>query len=310
MILAFIKYINKPLLYALLIFNLKKLMLFILLPTVFIFVIAMFIDLAATGLRLLNTGVSLTHSYNISRDISYGSEPWQKLDIYRAQNADENTPVIVFFFGGGWSWGDKAYFEFIADSFVRRGYTVAIPNYVLYPQGKFPQFVEDGAQAIVWIKNNISKYQGSEEKIFLVGHSAGAYIAAMAATDKRYLQQAGESKGFIKGVAGIAGPYNFTPKAKEYINIFGKENFDSMKVAQYVTGNEAPMILLHGSGDKTVGVFNQEIMAEALKKEKVKHQSVVYTDNITHIKILLKLHPWFADNVNVAEDIDWFFKSL
>lgn len=285
-------------------------MLFILLPAVIIFSVALLIDAAATGLRLLNTGVSLTHSYNISRDISYGGESWQKLDIYRARDADENTPVIVFFFGGGWSWGDKAYFEFIADSFVRKGYTVAIPNYVLYPQGKFPQFVEDGAEAIVWIKNNISEYQGSAEKIFLVGHSAGAYIAAMAATDTQYLQKAGESKSFIKGVAGVAGPYNFTPKAQEYINIFGKENFDSMKIAQYVTGNEAPMILLHGSGDKTVGVFNQEIMAEALKKENVKHQSILYNKNITHIKILLKLHPWFADSVNVAEDIDWFFKSL
>lgn len=285
-------------------------MLFILVPAVLIFVIALFIDAAATGLRLLNTGVSLTHSYNISRDIPYGDESWQKLDIYRAQSADENTPVIVFFFGGGWSWGDKAYFEFIADSFVRRGYTVAIPNYVLYPQGKYPQFVEDGAQAIAWIKNNVGKYQGSAEKVFLVGHSAGAYIAAMAATDKRYLQQAGESTSFIKGVAGVAGPYNFTPKAQEYINIFGKENFDSMKVAQYVTGNEAPMILLHGSGDKTVGLFNQETMAESLGKQNVKHQSVLYNSNITHIKILLKLHPWFADEVNVAEDIDAFFKTL
>lgn len=285
-------------------------MFFIIAPAALIFAVALFIDAAATGLRLLNTGVSLTHSHHITRDIPYGVESWQKLDIYRAQNADKNTPVIVFFFGGGWSWGDKAYFEFIADSFVRRGYTVAIPNYVLYPQGKFPQFVEDGAQAIVWIKNNVSEYQGNANEIFLVGHSAGAYIAAMAATDKRYLQQAGELKSVIKGVAGVAGPYNFTPKAQEYINIFGRENFDAMKVAQYVTGNEAPMILLHGSGDKTVGVFNQETMVEALEKGNVKHQSVLYTDNITHITILLKLHPWFADSVDVAEDIDRFFKTL
>jgi hypothetical protein len=83
-----------------------------------------------------------------------------------------------------------------------------------------------------------------------------------------------------------------------------------MKVAQYVSGNEAPMILLHGSGDKTVGVFNQETMAEALEKRNVKHQLVLYKDRITHVKILLKLHPWFADEVNVAGDIDTFFKTL
>jgi pimeloyl-ACP methyl ester carboxylesterase len=124
---------------------------FILIPVSIILVIALFTDPAVTALRVLNTGVSLTNSYNITRDIPYGLEPWQKLDIYRAQDADENTPVIVF---------------------------------------------------------------------FLVGHSAGTYIAAMAVTDEGYLQQAGEDMLFIKGVAGIAGPYNFTPKAQEYAFIF------------------------------------------------------------------------------------------
>jgi acetyl esterase/lipase len=285
-------------------------MLFILIPASIIIIIALFSDTAATGLRILNTGVSLTSSYNITRDIPYGSEPWQKLDIYRAQYADQNTPVIVFFFGGGWSWGDKKYFEFVADSFVRKGYTVVIPNYILYPQGKFPQFIEDSAKAIVWVKNNVDKYQGNADKIFLVGHSAGAYIAAMTATDKHYLQQAGENTPFIKGVAGIAGPYNFTPKAKEYVAIFGKENFEFMKVANHVTGDEPPMILLHGNGDTTVGRFNQETMALALAQANVKHKSVLYNDDITHTKILLKVHPWFADKVNVTEDIDSFFKTL
>nr|WP_297349449.1 alpha/beta hydrolase [uncultured Glaciecola sp.] len=285
-------------------------MLFILIPVSIIVIIAWFTDTAAAGLRVLNAGVSLTNSYNITRDIPYGSESWQKLDIYRAQDADENTPVIVFFFGGGWSWGDKKYFEFVADSFVRKGYTVAIPNYVLYPKGKFPQFVEDGAKAIVWVKNNIEKYQGSADKVFLVGHSAGAYIAAMAAIDKRYLHQAGEDMLFIKGVAGIAGPYNFTPKAQEYVAIFGEENFEIMKVANHMTGGEPPMILLHGNGDTTVGRFNQETMVTALAQGNVKYKSVLYNDDITHTKILLKLHPWFADKVNVTEDIDIFFKTL
>jgi acetyl esterase/lipase len=285
-------------------------MLFIIIPVSIIVFIDLLTDTAATALRVLNTGVSLTNSYKITRDTSYGTEPWQKLDIYRAQDADENTPVIVFFFGGGWSWGDKAYFEFVADSFVRKGYTVAIPNYVLYPKGKFPQFVQDGAKAIVWVKNNIDKYQGNADNIFLVGHSAGAYIAAMAATDERYLQQAGEDMLFIKGVAGIAGPYNFTPKAQEYVAIFGRENFELMKVANHMTGSEPPMILLHGNGDTTVGRFNQETMATALAQGNVKHKSVLYDDDITHTKILLKLHPWFAGKVNVTEDIDNFFKTL
>ncbi len=78
-----------------------------------LFIALIFSVALATDLRLLNTGVPLTHSYNTNHDISYGGESWQKLDIYRARDADENTPVIVFFFCGGWSWGYKAYFEFL-----------------------------------------------------------------------------------------------------------------------------------------------------------------------------------------------------
>jgi hypothetical protein len=92
--------------------------------------------------------------------------------------------------------------------------------------------------------------------------------------------------------------------------IFGEENFDNMKVANHVTGNEEPMILLHGRGDKTVGLFNQETMALALQEAHVNRQVVLYNNDITHIKILLKLHPWFADTVNVSDDIDLFFKTL
>lgn len=69
---------------------------FIIIAVSIIFGIASFTHTAVTALRILNTGVSLTNSYNITRDIPYGSEPWQKLDIYRAQDSDENTPVIVF----------------------------------------------------------------------------------------------------------------------------------------------------------------------------------------------------------------------
>ncbi|MEP0356749.1 alpha/beta hydrolase [Paraglaciecola sp.] len=266
-------------------------------------------DSAATWLRIINSSIAITRSYDVERDISYGIKPWQKLDIYKATNGDQNAPVIVFFFGGGWSWGDKVYFEFVADSFVRKGYTVVIPNYVLFPEGRFPEFVHDGASTIKWVADNIRQHGGDAEQIHLVGHSAGAYISVMLATDDQYLNQLGLTTDVIKGVGGVAGPYNFTPKEQEYIDIFGPENFDTMRIANHVNGNEPPMIMLYGAGDTTVGLFNLEIMAQGLKQFNIKHKTVLYDQAINHTNILLKLHPWFAGDVSVADDIDKYFKQ-
>lgn len=268
-------------------------------------------DSAATGLKILNAGVSIRSDMKLQKDIMFDPNKGLKLDIYTNANKQttDKLPVIVFFYGGGWSWGDKSYFSFVADSFVAKGYAVVVPNYTLYPAAKYPEFVTDGAKAIAWVHNNIAEYGGNADKLFVVGHSAGAYIAAMVAFNDKYLGAENESTSIIKAVAGIAGPYNFTPKAQEYIDIFGEENFDDMKIENHVNGNEPPALLIHSKGDTTVGAFNQTLMANALTAKGISVDTLLYGQNVSHVKVLLKIHPWFADNVNVASDVDHFFQG-
>lgn len=270
------------------------------------------VDSSTIGLTVINTAIRATTNYHVDRNISFSDNQQLTLDVYRnalnsTDEAQDNYPVVIFFYGGAWSWGSKSLFHFAADAFMRKGYTVVVPDYTKYPEGKFPDFLYDGADAIVWTYNNISNYGGDKDNMFVVGHSAGAYIAALLGADSKYLTKAGGHTGMIKSIAGIAGPYNFTPQEQIYVDIFGQENFDVMRANAHITGSEPPMLLLHGKGDTTVGEFNYQTLFDKISQEQGVVELKIYEQNITHTNILLKLHPWFGRDINVVEDINCFF---
>lgn len=225
----------------------------------------------------------------VSRDIIFDEKDAIKLDVYKPlksakQNAEEKTfPVIVFFYGGAWQSGDKEQYEFVAEKLVSQGYVVVIPNYRKYPKVTFPAFIHDGAQAVAWVSDNIQNYSGASDKIFLMGHSAGAHTAALLAADKSYLGKQGVSYNNIKGVVGLSGPYDFTPKAEIYKKIFGPpENYPQMRVTNFIDGSEPPFYLIHGEKDKTVGKFNAENLVKTANNQGTQIQAEYYSD-MTHI---------------------------
>ena len=266
------------------------------------------------GLGALNATSKFESGHDVVKDIEYGSEGWQKLDIHKPNKksseniSDARKPVIIFFYGGGWTSGDKNQYYFAASAFTDKGYIVVLPNYVLYPEGKFPDFVEDGAKAIAWTKANITSYGGNADQLFIVGHSAGAHIGALLAADKQYLAQEGLGTNVISAFAGMAGPYNFTPKEKPYTLIFGpQENFAKMKVMNFIDGDEPPMLLLHGTGDKTVGILNKDSLIESIKEQGGEYGDISY-EGESHVGILLNLHHIFDGDADIATDIDQFFE--
>ena len=263
----------------------------------------------STGLLILNGAVKAENPHAISNNIAYGKQPWQQLDVYPGGSSKMN-PVVMFIYGGGWDSGKKSQYFFAANAFVKRGYTVVVPDYIKYPDGSFPSFVEDGAKAFAWAKNNIDRYNGDPNNIFIVGHSAGAHTGALLATDPHYLADLGFSKTDIRGFAGMAGPYGYTPRAPKYVAIFKPEsNYPKMKAMNFVDGSEPPMILIHGMGDKVVGVRNKDTLLEKLNQAGVKNQNIEY-QGVSHVGLLLKLHPWFDTKYQAANDIDAFFKPL
>ncbi len=100
----------------------------------------------------------------------------------------------------------------MAKALARRGYVAVLPDYRIYPQARYPDFLDDGARAVRWAKDNATRFGGDPQKLFLMGHSAGAHIAAMLALDATWLQKVGLVPGRdIAGLIGISGPYDFLP---------------------------------------------------------------------------------------------------
>ncbi|MDB6060472.1 MAG: esterase [Verrucomicrobiaceae bacterium] len=150
-------------------------------------------------------------TFTLTSNVVYEPTTQLKLDIYRPKNAQPTNPVIVFFYGGSWNRGSRGDYRFAAAALTARGFVVVIPDYRLYPQVRYPQFLEDCATAVAWTKHSIAEYGGDAQRIYLLGHSAGAYNAAMLALDPRWLNQVGLAPSDLKGWAGLAGPYHFLP---------------------------------------------------------------------------------------------------
>ena len=261
------------------------------------------------GSWLLNSSLKITHPIKSIKDKAYGDEAWQVLNIY-PQKHNQSAPVVIFIYGGGWYKGNKEQYHFVADGLIRKGYMVVIPDYIKYPEGHFPAFIEDIALATAWVKNNISSFGGNPDQVLLVGHSAGAHTGALLVTDARYLAAVGLSPADVMGFVGLSGPYNFTPIEPKYIKTFGRENFALMKVNNHIDGSEPPIYIIHGRGDKTVGQFNFDTFRNKLQASGEDVATKLYGEDIGHVDTVLKIHPWFAGKVDVAIEIDEFFKSL
>lgn len=148
---------------------------------------------------------------DVEHDIAYGSGARNRLDVYRPHDANGKSPVVVFFYGGNWVSGNRTMYNFVGRALAARGIVTIIPDYRLYPAVSYPSFLDDCAKALAWSMRHAAEYGGNPQRLFVMGHSAGAYNAAMLALDGQYLAREGLSNTAIRGLIGIAGPYEFLP---------------------------------------------------------------------------------------------------
>ena len=204
----------------------------------------------AAALNAVTSGAG----YDVLRNVPYGEGERAKLDLYIPTRTTPTTPVLVFIHGGSWDSGSKDIYLFVGQSLASEGFIVAIPNYRLYPQVRFPAFVEDAAKAVVKVERmmdgGVYGVPGGDHPFFLMGHSAGAEIAGLLATDGRYLKAAGGSIRSLDGFIGLAGPYDFLPLTEErYKRIFPEAAREASQPVNFVSGDEPPMLLIHGGDD-------------------------------------------------------------
>ena len=160
--------------------------------------------------RLLEAWIPV-RSIHLLADIAYGPHPRQRLDLYRPHQVQAECRLVVFLYGGCWTTGARRSYRFLAHVLGSRGFAVAIPDYRLFPDARFPDFLVDTASAIGWLHRHAGEHGIRGDRMALLGHSAGAYNAAMVALDQIYLERAGISPEVLAGVVGLAGPYAFNP---------------------------------------------------------------------------------------------------
>jgi acetyl esterase/lipase len=211
--------------------------------------------------------------------------------------------VLLFFHGGSWQSGSKTIYRALGEAFASAGVIAAIADYRLYPQAKYPAFIADGARAFRFLHENIAEHGGDPARIFLGGHSAGAHIAAMLACNPVFLDEAGSSTASVRGVIGIAGPYDFLPLYDPVlIDIFGGDRVMATQPIKYARNRTPPMLLAHGTADKTVGAGNSRRMAKRLI-EAGNDVTLIEYKGASHLGIVLSLAHGFRHRTTLREDV-------
>jgi acetyl esterase/lipase len=217
-----------------------------------------------TGLSVLNA-VTPDRGYTAANNIAYASGRDRRLDIYTPQDIDR-APTVVFFHGGRWTEGSKDEYVFVGEALASRGFVTVIADFRKYPDVRFPTFVDDAASAVGWVRENISRYGGDPDRIFVMGHSSGAQMAALLSLDQRYLQRVGMKPTDLSGFIGLAGPYDFDPgKDDDLADIFGPpERYRLARAIEMANRNVPPMLLVHAEDDKVVYPSNSRNLANAI----------------------------------------------
>jgi acetyl esterase/lipase len=274
---------------------------------------------ACSPLRAINAltpASTYVKTSGIAYGIAYDADPRQQLDIYVPRNLNSHQaknalPVAVFFYGGNWNSGDRESYTFVGEALASRGIIAVIADYRLYPQVHYPELLDDSAKAVAWTFQHIAQYGGDAQRVFVVGHSAGAYNAAMVALDKRLLAKYSMSPKQLRGWIGLAGPYNFIPiENKDTRPVFFFPNTPKDSQPLYHVSREAPRgLLIAASKDKLVDPQrNSATLAKALKDAGVPTE-LILLDEVSHTTLVGALSRPLRGLAPVLDKIEAFVKA-
>ena len=246
-------------------------------------------------------------SRRVAKDVAYGDDPRQALDVY-APRGSGPWPVIVFFYGGAWDSGHRQGYAFAARALAAKGFVVAVPDYRLVPQVRYPGFVQDGAEAVRWVRAHAGEYDVDAGRILLAGHSAGAYIAAMLALDASWL---GEDREAVRGLIGLAGPYDFLP-LDDPASIAAFSEWPDLPATQpvgHARAGSPPALLLHGEPDTRVKVRHSKALAKELAAAGNDARLILYP-KLSHTAIVTALALPLRGQAPVLADIAAFARDV
>jgi acetyl esterase/lipase len=268
-------------------------------------VVALALTAGCSGQQLLNT-FTPSSGYAFDAAVVFDEEHRLTLDVYAPPGA-RGAPVVVFFYGGRWQDGTPADYRFVGQALASQGFVAVLPDYRHYPQVRFPAFVEDAARAVRWTQRQIARYGGDPEQVFVMGHSSGAHLAALVALNPEYL---GPDRARLKGMIGLAGPYDFLPlTAPDLRDMFGPpERFPLSQPIAFADGDAPPLLLLHGANDDTVGVHNTRNLATAVNRAGGAAETVIY-EKLDHPWIVAVLAAPLRGRADVLQHVTRFVRE-
>jgi acetyl esterase/lipase len=245
----------------------------------------------------------------VAQGVAYGQDPRQRLDVYRP-DGEGVRPVVVFFYGGSWDSGRREDYRFAAQAIAAGGFVTVVPDYRLYPQVRFPGFVDDGAAAVAYARRHAAEWGGDPDRVLLVGHSAGAYIVAMLALDGGRLLRTGVPRSAIRGWAGLSGPYDFYPfDVPASQRTFGDwPNPEATQPINFAGRGDPPAFLATGTADETVRPRNSEALAARLRRAGVPVVLKHY-EGLSHTDTLLALSRPLRGRGPVLDDMVAFLRE-
>lgn len=222
-------------------------------------------------------------------DLAYGAGARQRLDLYLPAAPRNATPLLVFFYGGGWRSGERGSYGFVARVLAARGFAVAVPDYRLWPEGRWPGFVEDAAAALHWLDGREATAAGVPRggPVYVMGHSAGGTIAASLALDPRWLGAA--RRAALAGCITLAAPFDWAPQREPLVSIFAAAPDGAIRAAPEdpaLLAAAPPMLLLHGADDRTVRPEQSQRMAAHLAEAGAREVRLRIFPGVGHIAIL------------------------
>ncbi len=264
---------------------------------------------ACSAVDVLNATVP-SDTYQRTESLAYGPNLRQQVDVYQPKTDVKNAPMVVFFYGGSWSSGDRADYRFVGEALAAQGIVTVVADYRLSPEVRYPVFLQDSALAMRWAFDNAPTYGADPARIFVMGHSAGAYNAAMLALDKRLLGAVGLSPARLAGWIGLAGPYDFLPIGDRLTQVaFEWPNTPPDSQALFHASSASPpALLLAPEKDSLVNTQRSTVgMAQRLKSSGVQVESELF-DTVSHVSIVATMASVLRSRAPVLERVTGFVK--
>lgn len=265
---------------------------------------------ACSAVDLLNATVAVD-TYERDEGLVYGPDPRQKLDVYRPRTPVANAPMVVFFYGGSWSSGEKDDYRFVGEALASRGIVTVIADYRLSPEFRYPVFVLDSAMATSWAFKHAQDYGVDRSRIFVMGHSAGAYNAAMLALDPRWLEAFGLRPSRLAGWIGLAGPYDFLPigDKKTQVAFRWPDTPQDSQPLFHASKASPPALLIAPVKDSVVDPVRSTVsMARKLKAAGVPVEYELY-DSVGHITLVASMATVLRGRAPVLDRVTAFVNT-